>query len=66
LIEKEAHGGIDVLIGARDEISLLLQNACKGGHGSAANAHEMDSTDTGGKFVEIGRKIRVSGWNRVF
>ena len=57
MIEKEAHGRIDVLIRACDDIPLLLQDSCKGSHGSAAYAHEMDSVDTDGKSVEIGRKI---------
>jgi hypothetical protein len=57
LFKKEAHGRIDVLIRTRDVIPLLLQDSCKGSHGSAADAHEMDSADRVGKSVEIGRKI---------
>ena len=66
MIEKEAHGRIDVLIRACDDMPLLLQNSCKGSHGRAAYAHEMDSVDMGRKPVEIGRQNRVSSWTRVF
>ena len=66
MLQKEAHGGIDVLVRACDEIPLLFQDPCEGSHSSAANAHEMDSLDMCGKAVEVGRKIRVSGWIGVF
>ena len=47
-LELGGHRRVDVLVGARDLVPALLQQARQGGHGGAADAREVDLHATAG------------------
>jgi hypothetical protein len=61
LFQKQAHGGVDILIGACHDVASLLENSGQRGHSSSANPHEMDVPEPVGDGVEV--RGKGSAWD---